>query len=129
MHLIIRKSEIEGRGVFAGKDIQKGEIVIRWNCKELTSEEAKILPETEKKYLTFVDKKYYLMLPPARYVNHSCNPNTFVKDFCDVAKRNIQNGEEITTDYSATMDTTESMNCKCNSHNCRKIIRASITQF
>ena len=48
----------------------------------------------------------YLYSSPERYVNHSSDPNTIqnLKDKSDVAIRDIQKGEEITTD--ATKDDT-----------------------
>ena len=40
MDVIIKKSRIQGKGVFANKDFKKGEIVLRWNPKKITKEEA-----------------------------------------------------------------------------------------
>ncbi len=62
------------------------------------------------------------MQSPERYVNHSCVANTQVKDFCDVAVRDISKGEEITSDYSEGLLSGFSMRCNCGSKNCRKII-------
>lgn len=62
----------------------------------------------------------------AYYLNHSCNPNTGLKDkVVVVAMRTIEEGEEITIDYSITeADPYWKMKCKCGNQNCRKIIRS-----
>jgi hypothetical protein len=63
---------------------------------------------------------------PGWYINHSCNPNSGLRDSVKiVAMKNIRKGEEVTFDYS----TSESENgwyliCHCNKKNCRRIIRS-----
>ena len=42
MDVIIKKSKIEGKGVFAARDFKKGEIVVKWDIShQLSPEEAK----------------------------------------------------------------------------------------
>ena len=53
------------------------------------------------------------MQKPERFVNHSCDANTTAKNFCDIAKRNISKGEEITGDYSEELPPNTYMECKC----------------
>ncbi|MBS3088672.1 SET domain-containing protein-lysine N-methyltransferase [Candidatus Pacearchaeota archaeon] len=125
-NISIKKSKIEGKGVFASRNFKEGEIVIKWDIsRQLTPEEVKELPEAEKKYIAYFKGKYILMKSPAKYVNHSCDANTYVNNFCDIAKRDIKKGEEITSDYSKTMETNDSMKCDCKSKNCKKIIRTN----
>ena len=122
--VIAKKSKIEGLGVFASRNFKKGEVVIKWDIShQLTSAEVKKLPESQKRYVAFLDGKYILMQSPARYVNHSCDANTYTDNFCDVAKRDIKKGEEITSDYSETETPGFEMKCNCGSKNCRKIIK------
>jgi len=128
MHnIIVKKSKIEGKGVFAARDFKKGEIVIKWDISHtLSKSEVEKLSKEEKKYVSFLDGKYILMQPPATYVNHSCDANTYSKNFCDVAKRDIKKGEEITGDYSENETPGFSMKCHCGSKKCRKIVRRNI---
>ena len=124
--IIVKKSRIEGKGVFASRDFKKGEVVIKWDIShELRPEELKGLPEKEKRYVTNIGGKIILMQPPARYVNHSCDANTHAHNFCDVATRDIKKGEEITANYSETMGPDESMECNCGGKNCRRLIQAN----
>jgi len=123
--VIVKKSKIQGRGVFAARDFKKGETVLKWDVsRELSEEEAENFPEDQKGYVAFWGGKYVLQLPPARYVNHSCEPNTFVKDFCDIAKKDIKKGEEITSDYSTVPEPNMNMKCNCGGKDCRGTIRA-----
>jgi uncharacterized protein len=121
--IIVKKSGIEGKGVFATRDFKKGETVIEWDIShQLPLEKVKRLPENKKEYVIYTKGKIILQQLPAKYVNHSCNPNTRVKNFCDVAMRNIKKGEEITSDYTNDLNSDEIMNCNCGSKNCKRII-------
>lgn len=116
--IIIKKSKINKNGVFAKRDFKKGEIVLKWNPKVLNESQIKDLEENQKRYLRREGKdKYFLMQPPERFVNHSCDANTQVENDCDVATRNIKKGEEITSDYK--QGSSVLFECNCGSENCR----------
>ena len=98
--VLIGKGNLLGKGVFANRDFKKGEIVISYQLKPLTSEEFQNLPKNEK---VFTHKHWgtiYLYSEPERFVNHSDSPNTYqdLKKKCDIALRDIVKGESITTD-------------------------------
>ena len=119
----VKKSKIEGRGVFAAHDFKKGDIVIKWDVShELTEAQVKNLSKDESKYICSINNKNILMQPPARYVNHSCDANTYVVNFCDVAKRDIMKGEEITSNYSGNEGPGFEMKCNCGSDKCKGLI-------
>lgn len=114
----IKNSKIHGKGLFATSLIKKGETVVAWNPKVLTQAEASQLPENEQKHYLYPDgDKLLWMQPPERYINHSCDANTHVVGKSDVARRDIQKGEEITSDY-LDID-TEDFECSCGADNCR----------
>ncbi len=102
--LFIGTGSIQGKGVYAGCDFKKGEVVIQYHLKALTSLEYEALLESEKKFTHEHWGRIYLYGEPERYVNHSKNPNTFqdLKKQRDVAARDIKKGEMITCD--ATKD-------------------------
>ena len=59
----------------------------------------------------------------ADFLNHSCEPNSGIKDRLKiVVMRDINIGEEITFDYAMSESSKFSMRCKCGSKKCRKII-------
>src|SRR5690242_21050107 len=98
-NVVVRDSPIHGRGVFAARRIEAGEVIID-GCREILSDEAmRMLPEEERDFISVMDGRPVLMKPPSRFVNHSCNPNAFGTDAGDVATRVIGPGEEVTVDY------------------------------
>ncbi|MFZ3099732.1 MAG: SET domain-containing methyltransferase [Minisyncoccales bacterium] len=99
MNVVIKKSKIQGKGAFAAKDFAKGEVVLRWRPKPLDAGDIKQISKKDLKYVVKIGNEYFLQQAPERYVNQSCDPNTFAKDECDIALRDIKAGEEITTDY------------------------------
>lgn len=103
-NLIIGKGKLVGKGVYASRDFKKGEIVSKYNLKQLTKDEYKRLPKSEKMFTHTHWGQIYLYLEPDRYVNHSKAPNTYqdLANKCDIALRDIKKGEMITCD--ATKD-------------------------
>lgn len=102
--VLIGKGEIFGKGIYAARDIKKDEIVIKYNLKPLTEEDYKNLTEREKAFVHTHFGVKQLYSEPERYVNHSSNPNMLqdLENKCDVAIRDIKQGEQIMTD--ATKD-------------------------
>ncbi len=102
--VIIGKGNLAGKGVYAARDIKKGEVVIRYNLKALTEEELEQLPPSELEFTHTHWDTTYLYSEPERYVNHSETPTTYqdLLNRCDIALSDIKQGEEITTD--ATKD-------------------------
>lgn len=102
IEIIIGKGEMFGKGVYANRDFKKGEVVIQYNLKKLSDGELKSLSEEEIFYVHTHHDQKYLYSVPERYVNHSSNPNTIqdLKKQCDIAIRDIEKGEQITTDSS-----------------------------
>lgn len=134
------KSGISGTGVFATRDIKIGEIICFMEGKEVSLLEAGRLEieglENAGDLLQIDDEKYIDMDERYRCINHSCNPNAFIRGKNElVALKDIKKEEEITYDYSATMwedaekvksifhETLWVMRCFCGSKNCRKIVK------
>ncbi len=119
-NVVVKKSRISGKDIFAKRGFSRGEVVLIWKPKLIKKSELKAIPKEERAYIERVQKKFYLMQSPERYVNHSCDPNTVVKNKSDIALRNIKKGEKITSDYSGTG--IQSFRCRCGSGMCKKII-------
>jgi hypothetical protein len=68
------------------------------------------------------------MQPPERYINHSCDPNTYVKTVKGkrlvIARREIAAGEEITYDYSINSSGNTIWLCGCGAARCRREIHS-----
>ncbi|MBI3554013.1 MAG: SET domain-containing protein-lysine N-methyltransferase [Elusimicrobia bacterium] len=112
-----------GRGTFAGRPFLPGDAILNFTGKILTSEQAKD-PRFEHYCLQIgIDRQLYVD-PPARYVNHSCDPNAGLKDAVTLAAiRAIAAGEQICFDYSTSMlEDGWTLACACQSPLCRGLI-------
>lgn len=120
-----------GYGVFASSPIPKGSILYVQDQLEI-----RVSPElyvkldhasraAVEKY-SFIDPEGTRILSwdIAKYVNHSCSPNSLstVWGF-EIAIRDIEAGEEITDDYGL-FNLEWEMECSCGQKDCRKSIRA-----
>ena len=128
MKIHISKRRLHGKGLFAIKDIKKGEVVFIIKGKEIN-----FLIDSKKSAraagLNWVGVGKNRWVDPINhcvYFNHSCNPNTAIKGTVTVvATRNIKKDEEVTFDYSLNeSDIFWSIKCNCGSHNCRRIIKS-----
>lgn len=114
-----------GKGVFAGQGFQKGQLVIVASGP---------LKDTQTIFTIQVDwDKHMEVNEPARYLNHSCEPNLGAKTIAPdcmhfIALRDIQAGEELTFDYAMTeykhyprFDPGDEFDqtCLCGSPGCR----------
>lgn len=120
-----------GYGVFATKEIPKGTIVYVQDFLEIIVPLESSLANNAV-YHEILDKYAYvnsngehvLSWDFARYINHSCNPNSISTGYgFEVAVRDIQPGEEITDDYGL-FNMRGVMSCGCASDACRKHISA-----
>lgn len=122
-----KESKIHGSGVFAIKDIKKGEII----CI-IKGEKKYKINKNKKDALSNPDwvgfKKNFWIDPylPYKFLNHSCSPNSAIKgNVTLIAIKKIKKNEEITIDYSIIeADPRWEMKCSCNKSNCRGIIRS-----
>jgi hypothetical protein len=123
LDVAVRFSSIHKQGVFALRDFCIGEIVLRWDTSVcISKEDIDTIQETEKGYLhPYSSDRLILVQSPERFVNHSCNHNTEVHNYCDVAIRDIASGEEITSNYE-TDGAGHIFECHCGSPNCRGMI-------
>jgi hypothetical protein len=121
--VFVRKSKIHGKGVFTNRDFARGEVVLQWKPRILRKSDIKKLSPKQKHYIYQVlENEYFLMQPPEKYVNHSCDANTKVKNNSDVAIRAIKKGEEITSNYIKE-GSFSSFICKCSSKKCKGLIK------
>ncbi len=120
----IGKTKFRGKGVFAKADIKKGELILRRKGKIVTAEELAKMPKAVHDHSFPLSKdKYLLSEPPAKFLNHSCEPNAGIVNNKDLAAmRDIKKGEEITYDYVTVGADEWIMKCRCGSAICRKII-------
>lgn len=124
----VEKSKMQGYGLFATKDIKKGE-----NIFIIKGKKVKFLINNIKQAkiagLNWVGTGKNEWIDPMDYCvffNHSCNPNSILRGKVLVeAMRNIKKGEEVVFDYSLNeADIYWQIKCNCKSKNCRKVIKS-----
>ena len=120
-------SAIHGTGVFASMPRLPGEIVLRVDDSRVVTEEWPLDPkkgEVEYHCDYLASGKTVLMQPPERFINHSCDPNTYTRsigsDRYVVALRELRIGDEITYDYCLNSEGETEWNCHCGSTKCRQ---------
>ena len=124
----VRNTHKYGNGVFAARNIQKGEFIHTLQGKRMTLEQivSRLCSGKEAIDDPFqIGRRTYIDLDSiSRTFNHSCDPNGGLRKNGELfALRDIFKGEEITYDYSSTIAPTDwAMRCKCGSSKCRKII-------
>jgi uncharacterized protein len=136
--LLVRDSNVHGRGVFATRRIEKGERIVEYLGERVSHDEADRRYELKDEndshtFLFIVDSKTVIDAGTegndARFFNHSCDPNcesvvekrrVFIE-----ALRTIEAGEEMTYDYQIYRDHDDPENidevfaCRCGFANCR----------
>ena len=124
----VRKSNHEGvgLGLFARARIQKGAFILEYTGVRIPTKTA---DEHPGRYLFEVNDEWTIDGEPshnvARYINHSCDPNTeatIERDRINIyAARTIQVGEELTIDYGEEYfdEFIRPVGCRCGSARCR----------
>jgi|SRR3989344_1574210 len=127
--IYIAQTKHNGKGIFTDSNIKKDEIIMEFKGNLINYKETKKYRYFEDHCLQ-IDENLYIG-PDGKeddFINHSCNPNYFVKindkrAFL-IGLKNISKGEEITYDYSTTLDEDDwEMDCNCKESICRKRVR------
>ncbi|MEY8236756.1 SET domain-containing protein-lysine N-methyltransferase [Lachnospiraceae bacterium 66-29] len=124
----VRDSPIHGKGMFAQKDIKKGEVVFIKGGYILTRDEFysngtinSYLPLDDNYFLAAKSKEDELQIK--LYNNHSCDPNCGLRgEITFIAIKDIRQGEELTCDYAFIDNEDYEFECSCGSVNCRHIV-------
>lgn len=104
--LAVRKSDIHGYGVFAEQPIKKGQFIAELRGSRVHYEFS--IYGQSNRYGDWIGIGKDTWIDPIdefQYLNHSCNPNAGLKGSRKLklhAMRDIEQGEEITLDYSTT---------------------------
>lgn len=131
-NLEIKRSKLNGSGVFAKKQFRSGEQIFQVKGRLYTKQEIYALAGGKFADNTFRFAKDYFISPEGElgdFLNHSCNPNSGVKKINNTlivaAIKDIHIGEEITMDYSTilTDDDVYELDCNCGNSKCRNRIK------
>ncbi|MBP9703077.1 SET domain-containing protein-lysine N-methyltransferase [Candidatus Woesebacteria bacterium] len=125
----VKNSPIQGKGVYATKSFSVGELVLIIDDSHVVTDESTLTNDDNEFRADYFDNKIVLMQSPEVYINHSCDPNTYVKTIDGIryvlAMKPIKVGDEITYDYSINGDNEGTFPCHCGSQKCRKVYQGN----
>lgn len=128
---VVNFGVIEGKGLVAKGLIRAGEVVSRLEPNQYMIPIAEVLTWSQERQEDILHYGYqcnetHMVCESGdeRFMNHSCDPNTWWADSDTIiARRDIHLGEELTYDYATTEITIPfKMVCYCGSPNCRKVV-------
>ena len=124
MDVAVRSSAIQGLGVFAARPFRKGAVVQVIDDSRIVDDLHPLGSGDDARHCDYLEAgKVVLMRPPERHINHSCDPNTYVKTLDGrrlvIALRDIPAGEEITYDYCINSGGDTVWTCHCGAARCR----------
>jgi SET domain-containing protein len=132
-----KNSAIEGRGVFARKRFDPGDVVCPYAPKQrrvdVWDEEARLAAQTK---LTLLSDDGMVIIPdtsvPGGWLcNHSCRPNASIYSSGEgriQCLRTIIPGQEVTIFYGwVTRNQPERDPCRCGAANCRGLINFDVS--
>lgn len=119
----VYQSDIEGNGLFATAPIAAGEIVLVLGGTVIDDRQ---LTDLQPHSSLAIAEGLNLMQDdddPSQFGNHSCDPNLWMSDAVTVvARRNIEQQEELTIDYALMTVGAWQMDCRCGAPACRTTI-------
>eukprot|EP00794_Sanderia_malayensis_P003518 gene3518-4019_t len=136
--VLLSKSRIQGLGLFATRDIEPNTMIIEYIGSiirnEVANKRERIYEDANRGvYMFRVDSDTVIDATmtggPARYINHSCDPNCVAEvvviekmpKIIIISNRKIEQGEELTYDYKFEFeDDQHKIACLCGAANCRK---------
>jgi SET domain-containing protein len=135
--VLFKNSSIEGRGVFARKRFEPGEVVVAYAPKQkrvdLDDPEATAAADTK---LTLLSERRFVIIPdtsvPGGWLcNHSCCPNAAIYSDGEgriQSTRAIEPGQEVTIFYGwVTQNEPGRDPCRCGAPGCRGFINFDLS--
>jgi hypothetical protein len=129
-HLVlVHQSNINGLGVFAERPFRMGEAILEIDDSRIVDGSHPLDSSDDPRHCDYLEAgKTVLMQTPERHINHSCDPNAYVKTIAGkrlvIALRDIANGEEITYDYCINGYGDTVWTCVCGASRCRHTIHS-----
>jgi uncharacterized protein len=134
----VRKSGVHGKGVFAARDIAKGEVLIEYLGERITWEQALDRhphdpSQPDHTFYFHINDEWVLDANvdgnAARWINHACSPNCIADEVDNrifiKARKAIKAGDELFYDYGLVIDERytpalkKRFECRCGTRGCR----------
>jgi SET domain-containing protein len=127
--LVVRPSGIVGKGLYSGTRIAKRAKIGEFEGERIGLRESRRRAKG-RRIVAIVELERFALDATAsprgfRFINHSCDPNTFIRCTPEraefYARRAIAPGEELTADYGESHHNGK-LPCRCGARKCRGFI-------
>jgi len=135
--VLFKNSPIEGRGVFARRRFEPGDVVVAYAPKQrrLDADDPEAVAAAATKLSLLSERRFVIVpdvsVPGGWLCNHSCEPNAALYSDGEgriQCMRSILPGEEVTIFYGwVTENQPERDPCRCGASNCRKFINFDVS--
>ena len=120
------QSRIHGTGGYARCDIPAGTSIIEYVGERIDKAEAARRCEDGNYFIFYINEEWDIdgsvESNPARFINHSCEPNCETELDEDriwiTAVRDIREGEELSFNYCYDLEDFQDHPCRCGSEKC-----------
>ena len=124
--VVVGRSPIEGRGLFAAEPIAAGAVLMRLGGDLLTDDQFGAVRRATYSALAVGEGMHLLLSDdsPTTFGNHSCDSSLWLDDALTLTtRRPLGAGDEVTVDYALfTVDAGWSMPCRCGAEVCRGVV-------
>ncbi|MBX3748416.1 MAG: SET domain-containing protein-lysine N-methyltransferase [Verrucomicrobiae bacterium] len=126
-YFLVRHSGIHGDGAFARCAVPAGTLIAEYTGERISKAESATRCEGGNPFIFTLDDTWDLdgSVPanPARFLNHSCDPNCEAQMDDDLriwihARRDIAPGEELTFNYGYDLAEWRDYPCRCGAPQC-----------
>ena len=131
----VRSSAIDGLGLFALEPFRAGQRIRRVNVVREVTPDSPLRPEDGERadHCDYPDGKVVLIGLPDRHLNHSCDPNTWIRyedeDCYIIARRDVAVGDELTCDYRINVTGGDTWPCRCGASRCSGLVTGDFFQL
>jgi hypothetical protein len=121
----VRESLVGGLGVFTLEALVAGQFVREFRLEREITADNPLRPEQGElpEHCPLINGRFCLVASPDRYLNHSCDPNAYLRFGSDsidvVALRDVEPDSELTIDYLINNPGGDSWQCHCGAARCR----------
>lgn len=122
----VAASSIAGKGIFGGRAFRADERILRIDDSRVVDDNHPLDPSRgeDEEHLDYLpDNTMVAMQAPEKFLNHSCEPNTYIRTEQDgrylLAMRDAQAGEELLFDYALNAIGGMDWECCCGAPACR----------
>lgn len=127
--VVVRSSSIDGLGVFAVQAFAPGDVVLAIDDSRIVNDDHPLPSAAGQRHCDYLEAgKIVLMPAPERHINHSCDPNVYVRTIDGVrlviARTPIAVDEEIAYDYCIDSSGDVVWNSNCGASRCRRAIHS-----